>query len=78
MENITINRNYFIKIFSLFFGAVLCTATVEAQVRASDSYIISGQVIDSLANEPVPYATVAVAFTRVPAEYVNTTVISKI
>ena len=37
----------------------------------SNPYIITGQVVDSLANEPVPYATVSVAFAQVPAQYVN-------
>ena len=50
---------------------ILCSATVVAQVRSSDSYSISGQVIDSLSNEPVPYATVAVAFVQDPTQYVN-------
>jgi len=59
------------KFFSLLLGAVLCAATVEAQVRTSDSYSISGQVVDSLSNEPVPYATVGIALVQAPTQFVN-------
>jgi len=59
------------RFFTLLLVAVLCTATVEAQERTSDLYTISGQVIDSLANEPAPYATVGVAFVQSPTQYVS-------
>ena len=59
------------KFFTFLFVAVLFTVIVEAQVPARDVYIISGQVVDSLNNEPVPYATVGVAFEQMPAQFVN-------
>lgn len=60
------------KLCIFFIGAVLYAANVEAPSRADDLYIISGQVTGSLANEPVPYATVSVAFVQAPAQYVHT------
>jgi outer membrane receptor protein involved in Fe transport len=63
------------KIFlKLIIVAILFTATVAAQERTADVYNICGLVIDSLTNDPVPYATVAVAFTEAPAQYVNAVV----
>ncbi len=59
------------KLLIVLIGAVLFTATVEAQDRARDLYTISGQVIDSLANEVVPYATVGVSFVQAPTQFVK-------
>ena len=59
------------KFILLLIGVAICAATVEAQSRAGDLYVISGQVIDSLANESVPYATVGVAFVQTPTQFVN-------
>ena len=59
------------KFFIFLLGAFFCAATVKSQVPARDFYTISGQVIDSLANDPVPYATVSVAFVQAPTQYVN-------
>jgi outer membrane receptor protein involved in Fe transport len=59
------------KFFIFLIGAVLCTATVKAQNRATALYSINGQVVDSLANEPVAFATVSVAFVQAPTQFVN-------
>ena len=50
---------------------VFCFTLVGAQERAGDFYTISGQVIDSLSNEPVPFATASVAFVQTPTQPVN-------
>ena len=57
-------------ILVLLFG-IVCATMVEAQERSGDTYIISGQVVDSLSNEPVPFATVSVAFEQTPTQYLN-------
>ena len=59
------------KLFILLIGALLCVATGQAQERAQDLYSVSGQAVDSLTKEPVPFATVAVAFVQAPTHYVN-------
>ena len=56
---------------TLLIGVVLCVATVKAQDRARDLLTIAGQVVDSLANEPVPFATVGVAFVQTPTLFVK-------
>ena len=59
------------KLLTFLTVAALCIATVTAQNRAGDLFTVTGQVIDSLANEPVPFATVAVAFTQTPTTFVR-------
>jgi len=59
------------KLFFSIIAAVLFTVTAGAQVRATDLYTISGQLVDTLTNDPVPYATVSVAFAQSPAQFVN-------
>ena len=59
------------KIFILLIGAVLFTIPAWAQNRAGDLYSVSGQVVDSLTNEPVPYATVSVAPVQAPTQFAN-------
>ena len=61
-----------IKKFLFLCGvSFVCTVAIEAQVRANDTYKVSGQVIDSLSNEAVPFATIGVSFERTPAQYTS-------
>ena len=62
------------KLLTLLIGAVLCAATLTAQNSTGDLFTVTGQVIDSLDNEPVPFATVAVAFTQTPTQFVRAVV----
>ena len=59
------------KILFLFLLAVLSRVAVEAQVRASDTYAISGQVIDSLSNEPVAFVTIGVSLAQAATQYIS-------
>ena len=58
-------------LFFLLLAAVFYFTSVEAQQQTGETYTISGQVIDSLSNEPVPFATVSVAFVQTPTQPVN-------
>ena len=59
------------KLLTLLIVAALCATTVTAQNRADDLFTVTGQVIDSLSKEPVPFATVSVAFAQTPTQSVN-------
>ena len=59
------------KLLVMLFVAVFSTAVIEAQVRTVDAYTLSGQVVDSLSNEPVEFATVGVSSVKAPAQYIN-------
>lgn len=59
------------KFFTLLIGCILCAAAGQAQDRVGDSFTVTGQVVDSLTNEPIPFATVAFAFDQTPNKYVN-------
>ena len=59
------------KAFFLITIATFLTVAVAAQERAADLFTVSGQVVDTLSNEPVPFATVGVAFAESPAQFVN-------
>ena len=56
-------------LFSVLFAVTL--VAVKAQERSGSLYAVSGQVVDSLSSQPVPFATVGVAFAESPGQYVN-------
>ena len=59
------------KILFLLMLAVLSTVTLEAQVRSNDTYTISGQVIDSLSNEPLAFATIGISLTQTATQFIS-------
>ncbi len=59
------------KYFILLISLALCVTTVKAQDGARDLFTISGQVIDSLDNEAIPYATIGVALTQTPNQFLK-------
>ena len=59
------------KILFLLMLAVLSTVTLEAQVRSNDMYTISGQVIDSLSNEPLAFATIGISLTQTATQFIS-------
>lgn len=50
---------------------LLFTVPVHAQTNSAPSYTIKGQVIDSLANETVPYATLNIVLANAPQQSVR-------
>ena len=53
------------KLFALFWVLFLALP-LYAQADKTGSYSIKGQVLDSLSNESVPYATLRIAFAKTP------------
>ena len=51
------------KLFALFWVLFLALP-LYAQADKTGSYSIKGQVLDSLSNESVPYATLRIAFAK--------------
>ncbi|MDR2231540.1 MAG: TonB-dependent receptor [Tannerella sp.] len=59
------------KLLVMLIVTVFGVAVMEAQVGAGDAYSISGQVVDSLSNKPVEYATVGVSLSKSPTQYIQ-------
>ncbi len=59
------------KCFILLVGLFLCFIPINAQNTAKDLFTVNGQVVDSVANEAVPYATVGVASVQTPNQFVR-------
>lgn len=51
--------------------ALLFTAPMYAQTNAAPSYTVKGQVIDSLSNETIPYATLNIVLANAPQQSVR-------
>lgn len=58
------------RLFSLFL-ILFCVWSAEAQTNNSGSFTIKGQVVDSLTNETVPYATLRIALASTPQKAVK-------
>lgn len=58
------------RLFYLFL-ILFCVGTMEAQADHSGSFSIKGQVVDSLTNETVPYATLRIALANAPQKAVK-------
>ena len=58
------------KLFALFWVLFLALP-LYAQADKTGSYSIKGQVLDSLSNESVPYATLRIAFAKTPEKPVK-------
>ena len=58
------------KLFTLFWVLFLALP-LYAQADKTGSYSIKGQVLDSLSNESVPYATLRIAFAKTPEKPVK-------
>jgi hypothetical protein len=56
-------------LFSLF--ALLSTLFMQAQSDKSSPFSIKGQVIDSITNETVPYATLSISLSQSPQKAEN-------
>ena len=59
------------KYFVLLIVAVMHIGIVAAQDKSAGLVAISGQVVDSLTNEAVPYATVGVSSTQAPTIFIK-------
>ncbi|MCD7915547.1 MAG: carboxypeptidase-like regulatory domain-containing protein [Tannerellaceae bacterium] len=55
----------------ILYWFVCCICSLYAQNEKNGLYSIKGQVIDSLTNETVPYATLSIAFENSPQESVK-------
>lgn len=58
------------KLFALFW-VLFFALPLYAQADKTGSYSIKGQVLDSLSNESVPYATLRIAFAKTPEKPVK-------
>ena len=58
------------RLFSLFL-ILFCVLSIEAKADNSGSFSIKGQVVDSLTNETVPYATLRIALASAPQKPVK-------
>jgi hypothetical protein len=59
------------KVFGLLLGLVLYGNTVNAQTGTDGLFIVKGQVADSLSGETLPYATVGIAFSQTPGQFIK-------
>ena len=59
------------KLFYPLLLSLLLTFPLFAQTNRADSYLLKGQVIDSLTNETVPFATLNIALTNNPQKAVK-------
>lgn len=58
------------RLFSLFL-VLFCVWSMDAKADGSGSFSIKGQVVDSLTNETVPYATLRIALAATPQNAVK-------
>ena len=55
----------------LSIAIAMGTVTTLAQDKPVDLFVISGTVVDSLSDEALPYATVAVAKSQTPNQFIK-------